>query len=327
MKKILYAVSLGIGLLLGGCKETYDTKPVKDEFSIHLTLGNPSNARIDESLPENYLMNLPQYSLSYNSTKGHANWVSWILDNSWIGTIDRLDDFRPNPEIPEPWYRVNHYDFYSAPNGTSPTGFDRGHMCPSADRTKTREDNSSTFLMTNMIPQAPKNNQQTWGNLETYTRSLVVPTVSTITPMGVYIISGTYGTGGDCPAGSFTNLQRGKINVPARTWKIIVLVPLAEFNVTNLLPAEILALNLINNPKNNLKYAPLGTIASGDEIARINNNTRVIAVDMPNSQTINTDWRSYRVSVDFLEGKTGFDFLSKVPQAIQDVIEAKIDNL
>ncbi|WP_255412675.1 DNA/RNA non-specific endonuclease [Chitinophaga sp. S165] len=38
---------------------------------------------------------------------------------------------------------------------------DRGHNCPSADRTSTTA-NSSTFLMTNMIPQAPQNNQQTW---------------------------------------------------------------------------------------------------------------------------------------------------------------------
>lgn len=321
MKKIFYLIALSLGMGITSCEKATETKPTKDENSIHLALGNPSNARIDESLVDNYLMNIPQYSMSYNSTKGHANWVSWIVDNSWVGTFDRLDDFRVNPELPENWYRVNQYDFFSPPNGTTPTGFDRGHLCPSADRTKTREDNSATFFMTNMIPQAPNNNQRTWGNLETETRTLTTPTASTITPMGAYVIAGTYGTGGDCLAGSFNSLQRGLINVPARTWKIIVLVPLVE--VTNPEPNEV----VINNPRNNKKYAPLASAKSGDNIARITNATRVIAVDMPNSQTIDSNWRLYRVSVDFLEQKTGYDFLSKIPQAIQDVLEARVDNL
>ncbi len=299
MKKIFYILATSVAIFLGSCKED-EAKPSKSEASIHLTLGNPSNARIDENTPENYLMSISQYALSYNSTKGHANWVSWIVDNSWLGSVDRTDNFRPNDEIPIQWYRVNHYDYFSPPNGTTPTGFDRGHMCPSADRTKIRDDNSATFLMTNMIPQAPRNNQQTWASLEDYTRSLVGANSN----MGAYVISGTYGTGGDCPAGKFESLQRGKINVPERTWKIIVLMPLVNTGSV---------------------FAPLGTI--GDDATRVNNNTRVIAVDMPNSQTINTNWRTYRVSVDFLEQKTGLDFLSRVPQSIQDVIEARVDNL
>ena len=47
----------------------------------------------------------------------------------------------------------------------SGSGFDRGHNCPSADRTGSTADNTATFLMTNMMPQAPTNNQQTWAHL------------------------------------------------------------------------------------------------------------------------------------------------------------------
>lgn len=46
-------------------------------------------------------------------------------------------------------------------------------MTPSSDRTRTPEDNSATLLMTNMIPQAPKNNQEVWRELEEYSRELV----------------------------------------------------------------------------------------------------------------------------------------------------------
>lgn len=44
-------------------------------------------------------------------------------------------------------------------------------------------------------------------------------------------------------------------------------------------------------------------------------NTRVIAVNVPNQQGINYDWKAYRVSVKTLEGLTGYHFLDGVPAA------------
>jgi endonuclease G len=35
----------------------------------------------------------------------------------------------------------------------------------------------------------------------------------------------------------------------------------------------------------------------------------------------------FRVSVDQVEGMTGYDFFSNVPASIQNVIEARVDNL
>lgn len=55
-------------------------------------------------------------------------------------------------------------------------------------------------------------------------------------------------------------------------------------------------------------------------------STRVIAVDMPNSQTIGTVWCSYRTSVDAIEAATGLNILSNVSTTIQNVIEASVDN-
>lgn len=76
---------------------------------------------------------------------GHANWVAWELTKVDFGTSDRQDDFRPDPYLPAGWYRGKTSDYTGS-------GFDRGHLCPSADRTFTLEDNSATFLMTNIIP-------------------------------------------------------------------------------------------------------------------------------------------------------------------------------
>jgi endonuclease G len=63
-----------------------------------------------------------------------------------------------------------------------------------------------------------------------------------------------------------------------------------------------------------------------NDVSRVTTSTRTIAVFIPNSGTVNSDWRTYRVSVDQIEGLTGYDFFSNVPASIQSVIEATVDN-
>ncbi|MBR8838821.1 MAG: DNA/RNA non-specific endonuclease [Stigonema ocellatum SAG 48.90 = DSM 106950] len=73
---------------------------------VHLTLGNPSNAIASVSSPDNYLMIKPQYALSYNRSKGTPNWVSWELNKSYLGGVDRQNNFRPDNTLPAGWGRV-----------------------------------------------------------------------------------------------------------------------------------------------------------------------------------------------------------------------------
>ncbi len=239
--------------------------------SIHMILGNPSGAAQNTDMPNNYLMEKPQYVLSYNNQKGTCNWVSWQVNASWLGSVNRQDDFRYDPDIPAGWNVVYHYDY-------SGSGYDRGHMCPSGDRTLTIADNSATFLMTNMIPQAPDNNQGPWAELENYTRSLASQ------GKDLFVISGGFGARG--------TIAGGKVTVPDRTWKIVVVLDAPGLGINGVTAA-----------------------------------TRVIAVDMPNEQGIRYhDWKMYRVSVDDLEAMTGYDFLSRVSPSIQNVIEARVDD-
>ena len=107
-----------------------------------------------------------QCVLSYNNKTHTANWVSWQLNRSWIGIADRQDNFRPDDALPVNWYAVR-------PNDYTGSGYDRGHVAPSADRTRNEADNSATFLMTNMMPQVPEVNRGVWGDLEEYCRELV----------------------------------------------------------------------------------------------------------------------------------------------------------
>lgn len=172
--------------------------------SVHLTMGNPSSAATDINQPSNYLMTKATYALAYDRDDRRPNWVSWHLASSWLGTTPRQDDFRADTTLPTGWYRVQAGDY-------SGSGYDRGHMCPSGDRTKTVSDNSSTFLMTNMIPQAPDNNQITWAGLESYCRTLAGQGNE------LYIISGGWGTSGFIGA--------GQIARPTSTWKVIMVLP------------------------------------------------------------------------------------------------------
>ena len=170
----------------------------------HLLLGNPSSATTDVANENNYLLVKNQYALSYNRSRATANWVSWKLDSSWIGTAPRQDDFRPDPDLPAGWYRVTDQDY-------SGSGYDRGHMVASGDRTRSIPDNSSTFLMTNIIPQLAANNQGAWEDFETYLRTQVQA------GQEIYIIAGVHG--------SLGTIAQGRVVVPQYTWKVALIMP------------------------------------------------------------------------------------------------------
>ena len=244
-----------------------------------ILLGNPSNATVDVLNPTNYLMEKTYFAMSYHRDRGIPNWVSWYVGSTSLGSTPRQDDFRADGSLPSGWYQVGSTSY-------SGSGFDRGHNCPSGDRTSSVAANSATFLMTNMIPQAPVNNQQTWANLENYARTLVNAGNE------VYIVMGCYGIGGTGSTGTFNTINSGQVTVPNRIWKVIVVIP----NGTN-------------------------------DLSRITTSTRVIAINTPNINTTNSDWKTYRTSVDAIEAATGYDLLSNVSTTIQSTIESTVDNL
>ncbi len=245
----------------------------------HMYFGNPSNAAIRVDSINNYLMRKDYYALSYSRDRGTPNWVSWHLFSNDIGSVSRQDDFREDITLPAGWYQVTDASYISS-------GFDRGHNCPSGDRTNTVAANSSTFLMTNMIPQAQYNNQIVWAGMEDSLRRLV--------NLGneLYIIMGSYGIGGTGNGGYKTSIDGGRVAVPANIWKIAI---------------------VISN-------------GNGDS-ARVTTNTRVIAVDVPNNNSLFSSWKNYRTSVDAIEAATGYDLISRLPATLQAILEARIDNL
>jgi endonuclease G, mitochondrial len=246
----------------------------------NMLMGNPSSAVTNIVFADNYLMTKSQFTLSYNNSKGTPNWVSWHLSTGWKGTAPRCNCFNSDSQLPFSFYHTTDNDYNAS-------GFDRGHLCPSNDRDKTSNDNAVTFLMTNIIPQAPNLNQSLWNTLETY--------CETVMNAGneLYIVSGGIGSGGTGSLGGITyTLANGNVNVPSHCWKVIVIVPVGS-----------------------------------NDLARVGGTTRVIAVNVPNTQTANLQpWGDYRISVDSLETLTGYNFISAVTDSIQDIIELNTDN-
>lgn len=264
---IVVLLPLLLVLLVAGCSLLF--KP-PGATSVHLLLGNPSQATADVTNDENYLMLKPQYALSYNNRTRIPNWVSWQLNASWLGNVPRSNQFRPDDSLPVDWYRVTPGDYTGS-------GYDRGHLTPAADRSATPTDNAATFLMTNIFPQTPDNNRGPWEELESYCRELVRD------GRELYIVAGGYG--------KRKAIGKGKVTVPTHTWKVIVV----------------------------LEQANLG-------LGSINAQTRTIAVSIPNVKGIQeTDWRTYRVSIDEIEKATGYDLLSNIPGGLQQELESRVD--
>lgn len=187
--------------------------PAPFPLNVHLALGNPSNAVADLGQPNNYLMEKPSFSLSYNRDKGIPNWVSWHLENQWTGNLPRNDTFRADPAVSSDWYRVQSTDYFAS-------GFDRGHMTPNADRDNPASIplNQETFLMTNMVPQAPNNNQGPWADLENFLRTLLPANE-------IYVVAGPAGVGGSGDNGPANTVANGHVTVPAFTWKVALVIP------------------------------------------------------------------------------------------------------
>lgn len=196
-----------------GQKPNAPITSVEEAQRTYLAFGNPSNATNSTSNADNYLMVNNSYALSYNNSRGAANWVSWRITAGDFGEAERQNDFRPDPNLPKNFTRITPADYTGS-------GFDRGHLCPSADRSSSQEANSQTFYMTNMTPQTPDLNRNVWNDFETYSRDLVKKN-----KVDLYVVAGCYGEKG--------RLKK-KISVPTNCWKVIVaLPPGADFSAAN----------------------------------------------------------------------------------------------
>jgi DNA/RNA endonuclease G (NUC1) len=244
------------------------------DVTLQMQLGNPSGATSDTNNHDHYLIQRTVEAIDYSDNLGEPNWASWDLTAGDIGSSGRSPDFYTDTTLPTDFYWVTPTDY----NGVGNISFDRGHMCPSNDRTDNVTDNDLVFYMSNIIPQASNNNEGVWANFETYCRSLAQAGNELL------IICGPSGFG-------VNRIPSGKAVIPDYTWKIAVVVPLG----------------------------------SGTALSRITNSTRVVAIKIPNNNSVSSTWQNYITSGSVIENDTGFTFFTALPANVASALRSEVD--
>lgn len=182
-------------------------------------LGNPDDATESPRNQDHFLMARPQMTLSYNNSLRFPNWVAWHLEASDIGDVER-SNFIPDPDLPQGFEAITTRDY-------SGSGYDRGHNCPSKDRTASTEDNQVVFYMSNITPQQHGMNAGPWEGLETYCRKLAQEGNE------LYILCG-HGFRDK----NYKTIGRDQIAVPDFGWKIVIVLPQKSGNDLKRITAE-----------------------------------------------------------------------------------------
>jgi endonuclease G len=216
-------------------KGASEKKNAKNANSIHTALGVPKDN--DES--DDFFMKKPQYELSYNNKRGAANWVCWNLNAKWFGDVERKQgQFITDKDLPDGFQRITHNDYTGS-------GFDRGHLVRSEERTATREDNDATFLMTNVLPQYHDLNAGPWLSLEEYCQILATKKNNEL-----YLIAG--GIYDETPK-FLSGKGNGRVAIPVSTWKVIVVLEQGQGLEDVTKDTRIIAVNMPNREGKDFK--------------------------------------------------------------------------
>ncbi|HZF68365.1 MAG TPA: DNA/RNA non-specific endonuclease, partial [Gemmatirosa sp.] len=241
-----------------------------------LQFGAPTGA----ALAGNPLVQRVTFAASWSSALGQPMWVAYNLDGTHRGpAADRCDCFTPDPLLPATAKVVTTADYDG-------TGYSRGHMTMSADRTRGELDNATTFYFSNIIPQTNQNNGGPWLGLEQ-----ALGDSARLGNREIYIFAGGAQYSGWLASANPSLAGAQRVAIPTWTWKVALLL------------------------ENGRGVADVRTPA----------DARLIAVAMPNTTTIpqvQAQWPQYRASVDSIEALTGFRFFSALPAEVADVFRA-----
>lgn len=142
------------------------------------------------------------YALSYIERHEQAEWVYYQLTPSMInGSVSRMDDFRPDPEVSTRSAQVSDY---------KGSGYDRGHLAPAADMKHSLTAMSESFFLSNMSPQEASFNRGIWKKLESQVRTW------TREKNSLYVVTGPILSSNKGSIGS------NNVTIPAYYYKVLL---------------------------------------------------------------------------------------------------------
>ncbi|EMR37201.1 DNA/RNA non-specific endonuclease [Vibrio harveyi] len=132
------------------------------------TLAETCGQHLDKGMPStnsDQLLCRDGYAVGYNYDTKNADWVAYHITAESVNiTNKRSNSFKEDTEMPD-YARSTLADYKGS-------GYDRGHLAPSATMDFTRESMKQSFLMSNMSPQLPGFNRVGWRVLEEHVRDL-----------------------------------------------------------------------------------------------------------------------------------------------------------
>lgn len=105
------------------------------------------------------------YSVEYRPDLGIPTRVDWMISDSLMGSVKRTPTFRFKTDGRTPRPRITSALY-------TRSGYQRGHLCPAADRSASKELMRSTFLMSNVCPMTPAINTGAWKITEETGRAI-----------------------------------------------------------------------------------------------------------------------------------------------------------
>lgn len=184
---------LVLASLFASCSESDNLPKQKDNSGTETETGTNENANPKKQDPYYARLEFPHiktdgnnlvlihtttaygvnFAVEWDCDKKAQRWTCYEMDatnsvinwnrNRWDTTEWHGDPFQEDKDIPEQ-YRTTLADYRGS-------GYDRGHICPSADRVNSKEANEQTFYLSNIQPQINGFNTGVWLSMENQLRN------------------------------------------------------------------------------------------------------------------------------------------------------------
>ena len=228
------------------------------------------------------------YSVEWDNEKVANRWTCYQLhEGNTLSATDRNDDFKADPEVANSPILEDYRN----------SGFSRGHLCPSADRQCTKEQNKQTFFLTNMQPQWQKHNGGLWKNLEDLVRSFATDDSKTDAHCDtLYIVKAA------------TITDKVTINDVEEDGIYAERCVGGEGHTHELIVPQYFYMALLHYNKATDTYHAIAFWT----VHKDENDT-------------NKNYGDFAISIDELEKRTGIDFFCNLPDVVEKEVEAEVD--
>lgn len=137
------------------CKRVSTENFNSEDFDISIT----SDFDYLPTSSSNVVVHHDQYSLSYIESHEQAEWVAYSLD---------IHDLNKSANYDRPYFNQDKKVKSKSAHWRNfkNSGYNKGHLCPAADRKANFEDYEATFLTSNASPQLYEFNAGIWNRLE-----------------------------------------------------------------------------------------------------------------------------------------------------------------